>query len=175
MSLRHGLRGLWQPLLIASVITPLMTWRTAPEEGLSVSLVSAMVAILAYGAEHADSSPGSPRARGWFALLIGFLILVGWIDRITGYTVDVTVLYYVPIALGAWYLSLFGAACTVGAALAIWMSVHLAMRGAVPITVVTWNALEILVSFTLIAWFVARERQRQHPGSDAPVRASVGM
>jgi|GEM_PF-4451703 len=47
----------------------------------------------------------------WGLIVVGSVILIGFLDYITGYELNFFVFYFVPVALAAWHMG-FGASLT---------------------------------------------------------------
>ncbi|HWO22034.1 MAG TPA: ATP-binding protein [Kofleriaceae bacterium] len=86
------------------------------------------------------------------AAMVAFVALG---DRITGVDVAFTLLYLVPIALGAWHGLRYGAALAV---LAAACSLANALLEEKPALITIWNELGLLIVFLLIAYLLARHR-----------------
>jgi hypothetical protein len=163
------MRRLWQPLLLTGTLTPLLIACCYPEEGMTISLGCFMAAILAFASDHQHETGEDGRqapALLWLLLLAAFVV-TGWVDVITGFSLDVTLLYYIPIAIAAWRLSLMGSAIVVELAMVTWLIAQLLTKEQVPIAVVLWNGIVMLITFVILA--VAIRRERLHDRRLAPV------
>ncbi len=169
------MRGIWKPLLLTGVFTPLLLSFTNAAAGLTVCLVCGMAAILVFAIE--DRIGGQPatlhRAAVWLAIL-GLLPLVGWVDVATGFAVQVTLLYYIPIAIASWYLGALGMAVVVNLSILTWILAQMLTKQDIPSAVVVWNAIMMLVTFTVIAFAVRRERIARSRTAERPVLVGTG-
>lgn len=96
------------------------------------------------------------------AWTIGFVILlvVGWVDDVTGYEIHLPVLYFAPVALLAWNVGLRAGLLMVVFATVTWF---LADRGAGH-PYAAWydgyvNALMEMAAYSVVAYSVARVRR----------------
>jgi len=96
------------------------------------------------------------------AWAIGFavLLVVGWVDYITGYEIHLPALYFAPVALLAWNIGLRAGLTMVVFATITWF---LADRGAGH-PYAAWydgylNALMEMIAYSVVAYSVARVRQ----------------
>ena len=81
------------------------------------------VPILENGATGDAASQRRSRAVFIFAGCLLLLLLVGWVDYITGYELGFFVFYSVPIGLAAWYLGRWpGIWVALGATIAWWLA-----------------------------------------------------
>jgi hypothetical protein len=99
--------------------------------------------------------PGSAWAMG-----MGILLVVGWVDFITGYEIHLPALYFAPVALLAWNVSLRAGLAMVVLATVTW---YVADRGAGH-PYAAWydgylNALMELAAYSVVAYTVARVRR----------------
>lgn len=99
--------------------------------------------------------PGAVWAAG-----IAILLLVGWIDEITGYEIHLPALYFAPVALLAWNVGLRDGLIMVVLATITW---YLADRGAGH-TYQSWfdgylNAAMEMIAYAVVAYTVSRVRR----------------
>jgi hypothetical protein len=79
--------------------------------------------VLENGATGDAASQRGSRAAFIFAGCLLLLLLVGWVDYITGYELGFFVFYSVPIGLAAWYLGRWpGIWVALGATIAWWLA-----------------------------------------------------
>ncbi len=95
----------------------------------------------------------------WGLILIAIVIVVGFLDWLTGYELDFLLFYFLPITLGAWFLG-FSASLTLAFACAIaWAGADVLSGHEYPSYLyVVWNSLIHLVSFLAIGWSVYKIR-----------------
>lgn len=103
-----------------------------------------------------------PAFRPLPAWILGFavLLVVGWVDYVTGYEIHLPALYFAPVALLAWNVGLRAGLVMVVFATVTWF---LADRGAGH-PYAAWydgylNALMEMIAYSVVAYSVARVRQ----------------
>jgi hypothetical protein len=100
--------------------------------------------------------------RGWAigSAAVTAVMIIGIIDWITGYELDLAVFYFVPVAAVAWFSGL-GASVRISVFSAIvWlMADKLSGHAHSSVFYAAWNTMILLVSLLAIAWPVARIRQ----------------
>lgn len=93
------------------------------------------------------------------ATSVGVLVL-GWVDWLTGYELNFFLFYFLPVAAGAWFIGLgFSVTLAVCSAL-VWfgadvLSGHVHASSAYAV----WNTVIRMISFLVIGWAVSRMRQ----------------
>jgi len=95
----------------------------------------------------------------WAILTFSGVFFLGWLDILTGYDLNFFVFYYIPIAIGAWFLGTGAAtALSVSSAL-MWGSADV-LSGHVYTSPLygIWNTMIRLIAFLAIGWTVSRVR-----------------
>jgi len=157
------MKNLWKPLLLGSVLAPITLSFTDPLTGLIICLVGGVLASLLYAmdARHVDK-PHQRRSQFPIMILCSVLLFpIVWIDVVTGYDVDVSILYFIPIAIAAWRLPLFGSSLVVAFATAAWVIAQFCSQHGIASTTILWNGIIRLVTFTIIEWAIRREREHR--------------
>jgi len=96
----------------------------------------------------------------WATIVFVGVLVLGWVDWLTGYELNFFVFYFVPVAIAGWFLG-FGSSVILAVLSAlVWfgadvLSEHLYSS---PVYAV-WNTTIRLVSFLAIGWSVSRVRQ----------------
>jgi len=157
------MKNLWKPLLLASVLSPITLSFTDPLTGLSICLVGAILASFVYAMDASHLAKADQRRNPFPVIILCSLLLfpIAWFDVITGYDVDVSILYFIPIAIAAWRLPLFGSSLIVAFATAAWMVAQFCSQHGVASTTILWNAIIRLMTFTIIEWAIRREREHR--------------
>ena len=157
------MKNLWKPLLLGSVLSPITLSFTDPLTGLSICLVGGILASFLYAMDPSHHDRTTQRRNPFPVLIMCSLLLfpIVWIDVVTGYDVDVSVLYFIPIAFAAWRLPLFGSSLIVAFATAAWMIAQCCSQHGVASTTILWNGIIRLVTFTIIEWAIRREREHR--------------
>jgi hypothetical protein len=111
------------------------------------------------------------RSRPFLILAgLGFLILVGIIDYLSGYELFFSVFYLLGIGLATWYVGRGYGLCLSGLSVAVWITGDLA-AGAhysspfIPI----WNLTILLTFYFIVVWLLA-SLQSLHKGLEEQVR-----
>jgi hypothetical protein len=90
-----------------------------------------------------------------YGVSLAIIPLVGILDGLTGYEIDFSVFYYVPLALAGWFLSRRVALTLAVLAVATWLAADVVAGHAVPdLRVAVWNATFELVTYVAVAWVV---------------------
>ncbi len=97
---------------------------------------------------------------GIAGLLLGLVFTVGWVDYLTGLELSVSLLYLIPIALGAWVAGRSIGKLAAFASAGVWLGADLLARHTyghwfVPV----WNALTLALSFLVVADLLASLRE----------------
>jgi diguanylate cyclase (GGDEF)-like protein len=96
-----------------------------------------------------------------FAIALMSIALVGIVDELSGYEVDLTPLYLLPIWLAAWFLGAAGGLALALAGAVAWWAADVATRAYAPRTLVeVLNFAMELVVFATVALLVAAVRRR---------------
>ena len=94
------------------------------------------------------------------ALVLGLLLCIGWLDYLTTYEVTLLTFYWIPIALGTWYL---GARAGFGLAVAsVAIAIGTDMASGVVrshVAYLLWAIFSELLSFGILVWLLARLQQ----------------
>ena len=95
----------------------------------------------------------------WPAATVAAVLLIGWLDEVTGEDVGFFVFYFVPVALAAWRVGLSWAVGISLLSAVVWLSSD-ALGGTLPesMSVSIWDSLIRLVAFLSIGWTTARIR-----------------
>ncbi len=163
---------IWKPLLAGASITGMWSAATGILEGMMVAIACAACALFAYAFERLGTIERIRRTL----VLVGCLALlsfVAFVDFTTGYNLSVLVLYYVPIGLCAWYLSPIHAYVFAGLSTVAWAAVHFATPHQITSQIILWNSSMRVISFALVAWSVARERQ--HRARESALLNQLGL
>jgi signal transduction histidine kinase len=126
------------------------------------------------------------RSRWVYAGAAAALLLITWIDYVTGYDLSLFVFYFVPVALAAWYGSRPGGLAFAVASAACWyLSDWLSGHPYAHPLLIYWETLMRLVAYGMIALALAKiradaERQRDllrvvSHDLRAPLTAIVGQ
>jgi signal transduction histidine kinase len=114
------------------------------------------------------------RSRPFWALAgLGFLILVGIIDYVTGFELSFSVFYLLGIGLGAWFIGRWYGLFLSVLSVAVWITGDIA-AGAhysspfIPI----WNSAIFLTFYFIVVWLLASLRSL-HKGLEERVRQST--
>ncbi len=109
------------------------------------------------GLTRALSSQPLPATAG---LLLGLVVAVGWADYMTGFEVSVSLLYLIPIGLGAWVAGRSMGIMVALASAAVWLGADLLAGHAyghwlMPV----WNTLTLAISFLVVAALLGSLRE----------------
>ena len=110
---------------------------------------------------------GGKRLIGTVASAVA-VIVIGWIDYLTGPDIGLSLLYLVPVAISAWFGGIPSAVFIASAAGAAWLAADLALRPAgANLAIPLWNAFTRLVIYLSEGVFIAllhrdRELLRAH-------------
>jgi diguanylate cyclase (GGDEF)-like protein len=103
---------------------------------------------------------------------LGAVAAIGWVDRVTGPEIGLSLFYLVPVAVGGWYAGV-GAATVIGTlAAGLWMYADFSLNPGKSVGVELWNSFTRLVIFISEGVFIAllhrdREVLRQHVEREA--------
>jgi diguanylate cyclase (GGDEF)-like protein len=100
---------------------------------------------------------GSRRALATLGLL-GALIVVGWIDTLTGTQLGLSLLYLAPVSAAGWWLGSRPAALCAAAAALIWLAADLAGRAGAEMPISLWNGFTRLAIYLAIGLLLSRVR-----------------
>jgi hypothetical protein len=101
---------------------------------------------------------GHRAALTFFSLV--FISIIGYVDYITGYYLSIFILYYIPIAVIAWYIGRRWSLFLSLASSASWMYVECRLEHFYPTTFhLLWNTMLRLVSYVIIALTVNKIRE----------------
>ena len=115
--------------------------------------------LLENGATEEAASRRSSHAVFIFAGCLLLLLLVGWLDYITGYELGFFVFYTVPIGLAAWYLGRWpGIWLALGATIAWWLADALAGVKYSSKFSFWWNSTVHFAAFVINAVTIAQIR-----------------
>jgi hypothetical protein len=111
----------------------------------------------------------------WATITVVGVLVLGWVDWITGYELDFFLFYFLPISVGAWFLGL-GTSVTLAVFSALVWFVADVLSGHVHSShfYAVWNTIIRLVSFLAIGWSVSRMHQaldQEHDTADTLRRA----
>jgi hypothetical protein len=100
-------------------------------------------------------SPGSVRA-----VSLSVLLLIGWLDYITGYEFGFFIFYFIPVAIAAWYCGYRDGICIAIASAACWyfsdrLTHHLYSRA----YLIYWEMFIRLISFLTTSMTLSKIRQ----------------
>ena len=102
----------------------------------------------------------SPKGSRWFLILVGcllLLLLLGWVDYLTGYELGFFVFYSVPVGLAAWYLGRWpGIAVALGATISWWLADRFAGAQYSSIFSFWWNSTIHFSAFVINAVTIAK-------------------
>ncbi len=87
------------------------------------------------------------------------ILVIGWLDYVSGTEIGLSLLYLVPIALVAWMSSRFQAILCAVVAAACWLAADHAGRPASLFTISFWNSITRLVIYLVTAYLVNRVRR----------------
>jgi diguanylate cyclase (GGDEF)-like protein len=90
---------------------------------------------------------------------IASLILIGWLDYVTGPRLALGPLYLLPVIVVAWYQGKAPAFQVVGAATVAWFLAEAAGSTSPGISI--WNTTTRLITFGTVGWTVARLRETE--------------
>ena len=107
----------------------------------------------------ARAGPGT--ALAWSVAVFGGLLLIGWVDLVTGVELRVYPLYYIPVGIAAWHLGRGTGIVAAALAAATWAGAN-AVGGLQYSMQGLWilNTSVQFVSFAFIAWLIAELRVR---------------
>lgn len=109
------------------------------------------------------------------ALVVAGVIVIGWVDWLTGYELDFFVFYFLPVTIGAWFVGL-GFAVTVSMLSAlVWYAADI-LAGHVYSSSLNavWNMTVLLAGLLAMGWCVSKmreARERERRGAAALRRA----
>jgi len=108
--------------------------------------------------------PQEARSRWVYAGAVAILAVITWVDWASGYELELFVLYFLPIALAAWYGSRRGGLVLAAASGACWyLSDRLSHHPYSHPLLIYWDTLVRLISYAVIAWALSRIRaQAEH-------------
>jgi hypothetical protein len=94
------------------------------------------------------------------ALIAALLLVIGWLDLVTGYDLQFFIFYFLPVALAAWRLRLVSGLLTAGLCMSIWLfaDVHSGHVYSDPLFAY-WNGGIRLAAFLTVAVTLARLRE----------------
>ena len=93
----------------------------------------------------------------WVVTTLIIVLLVGYLDWVTGYEMDFFVFYFLPIAVAAWYLDFGGAVCLSVASATVWYVVDvLTAHVYSSLFYDIWNIMIHLISFLIIGWSISQ-------------------
>lgn len=105
------------------------------------------------------------RASAWpkpaiIGMLLGFILLVGWVDYLTGVEFSVSLLYIIPITLGTWIAGRAAGNLAAIASAAVWLGADLLANHTyghwfLP----AWNTLTLAATFLVIVASLASLRE----------------
>src|SRR5690349_19500971 len=115
-----------------------------------------------------ESGGGEGMQSSWVytSIGVGLLVLVGWLDYLTGPEVSVSVFYCLPLAFVGWYTNRKVAIGLAFVAAAIWFVVDHFLDEHVYATwmIQYWNAFIRLMVFMIIAmafWYIQTQLERE--------------
>ena len=114
------------------------------------------------------ATPGSrATALVWAGVVLGGLLLIGWVDLVTGVELRVYPLYYIPVGIAAWHLGRGRGIVAAALAAGVWAGAN-AIGGLRYSVQGIWvlNTSVQFVSFAFIAWLIAELRVRARHESD---------
>jgi len=89
---------------------------------------------------------------------LGFLILVGIIDYVTGFELSFSVFYLLGIGLGAWFIGRgYGLFLSV-LSVAVWLAGDFAAGAHYPPFIAIWNSTILLTFYCIVVWLLASLR-----------------
>ncbi len=93
-------------------------------------------------------------------LLLGLVLAIGWVDYVTGLELSVSLLYFIPIAIGTWVAGRTMGCTLALASTAVWLTADLLKRHEyghwfVPL----WNTLTLALSFLVVAVLLGLVRE----------------
>jgi hypothetical protein len=93
------------------------------------------------------------------ALIAALLLVIGWLDLVTGYDLQFFIFYFLPVALAAWRLGRTAGLLTAGLCMAIWLfaDVHSGHVYSDPVFAY-WNGGIRLAAFLTVAVTLAKLR-----------------
>ena len=99
-------------------------------------------------------------AASWWVISISLVILLGYIDWLTGDELDFFVFYFLPVSLAAWYLGR-GAAVSISVfAATVWFGADMLSGNTYSAHFyAVWNTMILFVSFFSIGWAVSKTRR----------------
>lgn len=87
---------------------------------------------------------------------LAIVLLIGWLDHVTGPDIGFSLFYLVPIALSAWYGGVTPAVMVASFAAASWLAADVAWRqDETAVAISLWNAFTRFVIFTSEGVFIA--------------------
>ena len=95
-----------------------------------------------------------------FCLCILLLLVLGWIDYVTGYELNLFIFYSLPVGIAAWYLGLWpGVVMSVASALTWWVADQRAGQTYSSHFVLYWNTTIHIGCFLINAFSIAKTRE----------------
>jgi hypothetical protein len=106
----------------------------------------------------------------WAILTVVGVLVLGWVDWVTGYELNFYLFYFLPVSVGAWFLGLGSSVSLSVFSAMVWfgadvLSGHLHSSHAHAV----WNTTILLASFLAMGWAVSKMRQaldREHNKAD---------
>lgn len=118
------------------------------------------VVIRRRGAIHASLKDSRLRRQLVRFVLLLVIVLVGWVDYVTGRDFGFSLFYLIPIGIAAWFLDRATAFLIAGTASIAWLLAELAWRPD-SLVVPLWNGFTRVVIYFSQAWLLARVRTDQ--------------
>jgi len=115
-----------------------------------------------------------------FCLCLVMLMVLGWLDYVTGYELNLFIFYSLPVGIAAWYLGRWpGVAMSVASALIWWVADRSAGQKYSSDFVLYWNSAIHVGCFLINAFSIAKtretiDRQRELEAELARLRAAEG-
>lgn len=120
--------------------------------------MSSFRAVCRGGSVHGASSP--QRGRALIALSIAILLLIGWLDYITGYEFGFFIFYFIPVAISAWFVGKRpGVFIAFASAFCWYLSDKYTHHPYSKTYFIYWEMFMRLISFLTTALTIARIRQ----------------
>jgi diguanylate cyclase (GGDEF)-like protein len=102
----------------------------------------------------------------WIALEFALIVVVGTLDLLTGYEIEISFFYLIPISLAAWFANRrLGLAASLTSAV-VWLITQVIAKKPYPQHVIAWNTLIIFSFFFTVAYLLSLlketlERERE--------------
>jgi len=104
-----------------------------------------------------ESGPLTRNKPAMIALACATIVVLAWLDRLSGTQLSLTPLYVIPVAAVAWYHGeLWGRTCAFFAGVAQLVADVTALNGAPDAAVIVWNALMIIALSTVVGEVLIR-------------------